>query len=242
MRALCIIGLLLATCGCNPQARQANVPGKKTEQNKMQNTPDIRPLEYRVYGAGYRVVAQVDKSGHARIQAVETVDGRDQPPVQASADLDEQAMADCRALLGRVAMGPWDEKLVLAGTCAAVVVGQNGAAWADSAIDEDGPPQELRKWAEKYLHLALCASDLAKKRAELAEAEGEIALAAQTYKQAVDRLGGWWFPEGPAFDATELRYVEGKSALDRGDHSLAASKFKQVLNMRVPDYKKKYGM
>lgn len=208
----------------------------------MQNTPDIRPLEYRVYGAGYRVVAKVDKSGHAEIQAVESVDGRDQPAATGSAKLDGQAMTESRALLGQVPLGPWNEKLVLAATCAAAVVGANGVVWDSRALDEDGPPRELRKWAEKHFHMALCASDLAKKRAEPAEAEGKIPAAAVAYKQAVDRLGDWWLPEGPAFDATQLRYVEGKSALDRGDHSLAASRFKQVLNMRVPDYRKKYGM
>lgn len=208
----------------------------------MPNTPETRPFEYRIYGGGYHVVAQLDKTGHAVIQAVETVDGRDQPPVQGSAGLDEQAMADGQALLARVPLGTWTEKLVAAGTCAAVVVGAGGAAWDSRAIDEDGTPLEFRKWAEKHLHLALCASDLAKKRAEPAEAEGKIPLAAQAYKQAVDRLGDWWMPEGPAFDATQLRYVEGKSALDRGDNALALSRFKQVLNMRVPDYRKKYGM
>jgi hypothetical protein len=242
IRSLCIVGLVLAACGCNPQERPANVPAKKTEQNRMQAMPDIQPLEYRIYGAGYRVVAQMDKAGHARIQAVETVDGKDQPPVTGGADLDGQAMADGRALLGQIAMASWNEKLVVAGTFAAVVAGAGGAVWDDRALDEDGPPRELRKWAEKHFHLALCASDLAKKRAEPAEAEGKIAPAAKAYKAAVDRLGDWWLPEGPAFDATELRYVEGKSALDRGDHSLALSKFKQVLNMRVPDYKKKYKM
>ncbi len=199
-------------------------------------------FEYRVYGSGYHVYARVNKSGTAQIVAVDNFEGKEPSPVKKECILQEAAIAEYKVLASQLSLTIWSENLVTPEVRAALITGESGAAWNQAALEAEGPPQLLRQWAEKQLHPALRACELAKQRGEAAQARGEYIQSAMAFRHALERLSDWWQPEGPAFDATETRYLEGKSAQKRGEHALASGKFSQVLQMRLADYTKKYKM
>lgn len=208
----------------------------------MTDAQEIPEFEYRIYGSTYHVVAKVDESGHAQIKAVETVGEKQQKPAITSANLDAAAKEELTGLLSRITLASWYESRVVAETRAVLVTDTRGAAWDAFELGEDGPPCELRKWAEANLNLSSHASEQAKERAIGAEDDEKDDIAAHAYKEAVDRLENWWLPEGPVVDATELRYAEANAALKNGDYDHAMALFSQVLEMRSADYRDKYGL
>jgi len=65
-------------------------------------------------------------------------------------------------------------------------------------------------------------------------------IAAQAYKEALDRLEKWWIPEGPVRDETGTIYTYAMVFLENKDYARAVGRFRRVLEKRIINYRKKY--
>ena len=240
IRALCVWSIVFITGGCGRNVAGPHHPAKQMEQSKMAKSIYIPKLEYRIYGSNYRALAHLDESGQAQITAVETIEGEEVPPAKEGAELDDEAKEQLNKILGPLGLGAWTESLVVTETRAVLILDARGAAWDAATLEKEGPPRELRKWAEANLNLALHTSELARKRAAKAEDSDDIKKAAQAYKEAIDRLERWWIPEGPVRDETGTIYSDGIVCLQHEDYSRAVDRFIRVLEKRSVNYRKKY--
>jgi len=240
IRALCVWSIVFIAGGCGWNVAGLHHPAEQTEKSKMAESSYIPKLEYRIYGSNYRAVAHLDESGKAQITAVETIEGNELPPAKEGAELDDQAKEQLNQRVGQLGFGVWAESLVVPETRAALIIDVRGAAWDATTLEKEGPPRELRKWAEANLNLALHASELARERAAKAEDSGEIKMAAQAYKEAIDRLEKWWIPEGPVRDETGTIYTYAMVFLENKDYARAVDRFIRVLEKRIMNYRKKY--
>ena len=210
----------------------------------MPNADTQEMFQYRVYGNNWIVITrmQTDRENELIVEAREpTPDGEDSM-ISASKRLSRDELIELQQFITQLRLTNWTEDLVDDETAAAYVAAQSGQTWSKSALAQDINGMAMREFFERHANPVLHASELAQRRAGLAEEAGDTHRLAATLSESIERLGTWWKPGGPVRDETGTRFSDGKAALSRGDLEHAIMRFTRVLEMREENYRAKYDL
>ena len=210
----------------------------------MPNTDTQQMFQYRVYGDNWIVTTrmQADRENELIVEAREPAPDGEDSVISASKRLSREELIELQQFITQLRLGSWTEDLVDSETEAAYVAAQVGLTWSTSALKQDSNAMAMREFFERHANPVLHASELAQRRAGLAEEAGDTHQVAATLSESIERLGTWWKPDGPVRDETGTRFSDGKAALRRGDLEHAIMRFTRVLEMREENYRAKYDL